>query len=102
MEYKFQIIEITKSCFKGNHWYGNEVNHFDVAFSCTVTPETTNQEVAFTYLYMSLCLDIVNLVIFAYVTYHIRLMNVSKVTLLNYRSVNTQKQCRLYILSTEH
>ena len=54
------------------------MTHFQVT-NCTATPEKTKQAVVLTYVYANLCLEFVNLIIFAYGAYHIRLMNVSKV-----------------------
>ena len=95
LEYKFHSIAISDTWFKENNWDGNEVTHFDDAFLgyklyCN-SRNKTKQAVVLPYLYANLYLECANLLIYAYGTYHIRLMNVSKVFLLNYRSVDIQK-----------
>ena len=101
-EYKFHIrpIAIFETWFKENNWDGNEVIHFDVTFSsyklyCNFRNNKTG--VVLPYLYANLCLEIVNLLIFAYGTY--RLMNVSKVFFIELQiSKNTQINvgCNIY------
>ena len=82
LEYKFHIIAILETWFKENNWDGNEVINFDDAFLgykvyCHSRNNKTGGGVAI-FVCESLLRNCQSPNI-CYGTYHIRLMNVSKV-----------------------